>query len=336
MSASRRTSTFPSAAALRADRFDGLLTMHACTLERSAARIMQINLGKRCNQACRHCHVDAGPDRTEQMSLETLAAVLQVVGRDRIETVDITGGAPELHPKFETAVRAFREAGRRVIVRTNLTVLDEPGFSHLPAFYAEQGVELIASLPCYQEGNVDAQRGRGVFETSIRVLQRLNAVGYGAPDGRLVLGLVFNPQGPKLPAPQAALEGDYRRELSDRYGITFTRLLTITNMPIGRFAADLERRSELDGYVSLLEDNFNTLTVSGLMCRHTLNVGWDGALYDCDFNAMLGMPMLSTDGGPLTIHDLAADARPGRAIATGDHCLGCTAGAGSSCGGALA
>ncbi len=319
-----------------AQQFSATLAEHGCTLERDRPTIMQINVGKRCNQACRHCHVDAGPDRTESMSEESLDAVVRVVQRDNLRTVDITGGAPELHPRFEWLVAALRAEDRHVIVRTNLTVLEQPGYTHLPAFYAEHGVELIASLPCYQEENVEAQRGRGVFDASIRVLRRLNGVGYGRPGSGLVLGLVFNPQGPKLPAPQAALEADYRRELGERYGITFSHLLTITNMPIGRFAADLRRHGELAAYEALLLDNFNPATVPALMCRRTINVGWDGALYDCDFNAMLGLPMRSADGTPLCIRDLAADARPGLAIATGDHCLGCTAGAGSSCSGALA
>lgn len=317
------------------DRFAQALKVHGCELERDRPTVMQINLGKRCNQACHHCHVDAGPTRTESMSDASLKAMLHVVRRDDIPTVDITGGAPEMHPAFAGLIGHLRTEGRQVIVRTNLTVLEDPNYTHLAEFCAEQHVELVASLPCYQAANVDAQRGRGVFDASVRVLQRLNALGYGKPESGLVLRLVFNPQGPNLPGSQAALEVDYRRELGEQFGVTFTQLITITNMPIGRFAADLARHNELGGYEALLLENFNPTTVPALMCRRTINVGWDGALYDCDFNAMLGLPMRDTAGAPLSIHDLAADARAGRTISTGDHCLGCTAGAGSSCGGAL-
>ena len=325
--------TWPAAPAAR---FDGKLREFGLVLERGPAEVVQINLGKVCNQACHHCHVGAGPKRTESMSAASLEAVCCVIDRDDIRTVDITGGAPELHPAFEQLVIRLRADGRRVMVRTNLTIMEEAGFTHLPEFYAGQGVELVASLPCYQQKNVDAQRGKGVFAVSVRALRRLNAVGYGLPDSGLELSLVFNPRGAVLPPPQAGLEADYRRELVNAYGIRFTRLFTITNMPIGRFRDDLERHGELEEYFRLLEATFNAGTVAQLMCRRTLNVGWDGVLYDCDFNAMLDMPMLGRHRRPLTIADLAADDRPGGAIAAGDHCLGCTAGAGSSCSGALA
>lgn len=300
----------------------------------SAASIgtVQVNIGLACNLACLHCHVESGPKRTEAMSRETMAAVLEAVQTTGASVVDITGGAPEMHPDFRRFVEAALGLGVRVMVRTNLTILLEPGYTDLPAWFAERRVHLVASLPCYTQANVDAQRGRGTFEGSIAALQALNAVGYGLqPD--LPLDLVYNPGGTGLPGPQAALEADYRRRLADDWAIAFTRLLTITNMPIGRFARDLDRTDRLAGYVERLAEAFNPATVDGLMCRHQLHVAWDGSLYDCDFNYAIGLGVEPAAGAH--IHDFSAERFLARRVATGPHCFGCTAGAGSSCGGAL-
>jgi radical SAM/Cys-rich protein len=295
--------------------------------------VLQVNVGKLCNQACQHCHVDAGPKRTEVMARETVEEVLAAIRRCRPPVVDITGGAPELNPHFEYLAAEARALGCHVIDRCNLTVFFVPGKERLPEFLAQEQVEVIASLPCYLAENVDLQRGRGVFERSIEALQRLNALGYGGEGSSLVLNLVYNPVGPYLPPPQAELEADYRRELLARYGIRFNRLFTLTNMPISRFSHFLERLGKYDEYLELLVNAFNPATVAGLMCRDTVSVGWDGRLYDCDFNQMLELPMATPSRRH--VRDLTLEELEGAPIAVGQHCFGCTAGAGSSCGGAV-
>jgi len=295
--------------------------------------VLQINLGKRCNQTCRHCHVDAGPERREVMPGEVVDACLRVLKESAIPTLDITGGAPELHPEFRRIVTEARALGRRVIDRCNLTVTRLPNYRYLPGFLAEQGVEVVASLPYWQQRQTDAQRGDGVFQQSIAALQEFNALGYGHPASGLVLNLVTNPVGAFLAPSQAAAERDWRRELMRRHGVVFNRLFTITNMPISRFLEHLEERDRTEAYLSRLVQAFNPVTVEGLMCRSTLSVGWDGTLYDCDFNQMLELPVVA--GAPGDIRDFDAAALEGREIVTGPHCFGCTAGAGSSCTGAV-
>ena len=300
--------------------------------------VLQVNVGKLCNQTCRHCHVDAGPDRREVMSRETMRACLDLAARAKIPTVDITGGAPELNPHFRWLAAEARGLGAHVIDRCNLTVLLTPGQEDLPEFLAEHHVEVVASLPCYLAENTDAQRGEGVYDRSIEALRRLNRVGYGRPGTGLTLTLVFNPVGPKLPPAQAGLEAAYRRELSARHGVEFTRLFTITNMPISRFLEDLVQSGQYERYMETLIEAFNPAAVAGVMCRTTLSVGWDGRLFDCDFNQMLDLPLASTL--PRNIHDLGPDLDLDpllrRPITTHQHCYGCTAGAGSSCQGAIA
>ena len=293
---------------------------------------LQVNLGKRCNQACRHCHVDAGPSRTESMADATVDRVKDLLAAQRFAVFDVTGGAPELHPRFRELVAHARSLGVAVIARHNLTVMFEPDQGDLPEFFAEQRVALFCSLPHYtQEGN-DRQRGDGVFEASIRALRRLNAVGYGRGDRGLSLTLVHNPLGAFLPGSQRDLERDFRDALGRDHGVEFDRLVTLANMPIARFAAWLERRGQLEGYFDRLEERFNPATVPDLMCRGMVSVSWDGRLFDCDFNQMLGLPIRGSDE---TLAGFSAPALRGRAIATGAHCFGCTAGSGSSCGGAL-
>ncbi len=324
------------AAAARAD-FAGALAAHGLdALRRRAPTTLQVNVGKRCNQACHHCHVDAGPKRTEVMSGAVADRVLEMLEHDpAIALLDVTGGAPELAPCFRRLVSRARRLGRRVIDRCNLTVLLEPGQEDLAAFLAAQRVEIVASLPCYGPQNVDAQRGQGVFARSLVALRTLNALGYGRPASPLRLDLVYNPVGAHLPPPQAGLEADYRAELGTRFGITFHRLLTLANMPISRFAAQLARTGDAERYMALLVNHFNADTVPGLMCRDLVSVGYDGRLYDCDFNQMLELPLGVP--GVRTVWDVDdLQALAGAPIATARHCFGCTAGAGSSCGGALA
>ncbi len=319
--------------------FDASLrTSGAGPLRRGRVTTLQVNVGKLCNMACHHCHVEAGPKRSEVMSGEVAARVVEVLAHNPgVEIVDLTGGAPELNPSFRSLVSQARKLGRRVIDRCNLTILFEPGMEDLAHFLAEHRVEVVASLPCYQRENVEKQRGMGAFGKSIEALRVLNGVGYGRPGTGLLLDLVYNPVGASLPPPQAGLEAAYRRELGELFGIQFNRLLTITNMPIQRFARLLERTGQHEAYMSLLVNHFNAATVPGLMCRSLLSVGWDGRLYDCDFNQMLELPLgADPDAGPRTLWRLGSlDALEGARIATGDHCYGCTAGAGSSCGGAL-
>ncbi len=314
--------------------FDATLASHGLTLARGPLDILHINTGKLCNQACLHCHVEAGPKRTEVMERSTMDRLLTLLAAaPTVRTVDLTGGAPELNPEFRRFVRQLRALGRGVIDRCNLTVLSEPGQEGTAAFLAAQGVHIIASLPCYTRGNVDQQRGGGVFDRSIRALQQLNHLGYGRPGNALALDLVYNPLGASLPGQQAELERDYKRELHDAFGISFHRLLTITNMPIRRFLHDLERAGKLETYMQLLVDHFNPRAVEGVMCRSLVSVGYDGALYDCDFNQMLDLGLA---GERRTIWDIERlDQIRAGPIATGDHCYGCTAGAGSSCGGAV-
>lgn len=302
-------------------------------LHRLSVETLQVNVGKVCNQACHHCHVEAGPKRTESMTRRTADRVLELLeNAPEIETVDITGGAPELNPNFQTMVETSRRLGKQVIDRCNLTILLEPGFEGLGEFLRMQKVHVIASLPCYTAENVDKQRGRGVFERSIRALQLLNGLGYGKPASELRMDLVFNPGGPFLPPNQEALELDYKDRLAKDFGIHFHRLLTITNMPIGRFSEQLVRIGDEKRYGRLLMDHFNPETVEYLMCRRLVSVSWDGRLFDCDFNQMLELPIT----GRLSIWDIESFRhRANQPIQVGDHCYGCTAGPGSSCGGQL-
>ena len=302
-------------------------------LRAESIQTVQVNIGLTCNLACHHCHVESSPKRHEQMDRPTMDLVLDAADRAGASTIDITGGAPEMNPHFRWFVAEARRRNYHVIVRTNLTIMLQDGYADLPEFFAEHQVHLVASLPCYLEENVDKQRGRHVYTESIEVIRKLNAVGYGI-DENLSLDLVYNPVGVHLPPDEASLEGDYRRELDARFGIRFTRLATITNMPIGRFLHDLERDGQAEQYMQTLRDSFNPQTVDPLMCRHQLHVSYDGTLHDCDFNYALGLP--AADDGAGHIRDFDPDTFTRRRIATGAHCFGCTAGAGSSCTGALA
>ncbi len=305
-------------------------------IRRDRLQTLQVNLGYRCNQSCVHCHVAAGPDRTEQMSAANVEAVLDFLRRSRIATLDLTGGAPELHPQFRHIVTAARTIGARVIDRCNLTILEEPGHEDLAEFLAAQRVDVIASLPCYLEENVDRQRGSGVFAASIRALRRLNALGYGSGRSGLVLDLVYNPQGPSLPPPQQALERDYRRELGTRFGIVFDRLFTLANMPIQRFGSTLVSKGTFAQYMTLLRGAHCAENVERVMCRALVSVDWQGFVYDCDFNQMLALPLRQDGRSRVHASELDADALAGNPIRVADHCYACTAGQGSSCGGALA
>lgn len=328
------------AVGVAAPTFAGALSEHGLPpLTRARVNTVQLNVGRLCNIACHHCHVEAGPKRTEIMPHRVAEAVVEIVAKNTsVEVLDLTGGAPEMNPSFRDLVTETRRLGRRVIDRCNLTILGEPGYEDLPEFLAAQGVDVVASLPCYTKNNVDAQRGRGAFDGSIEALRGLNALGYGRPGSSLRLDLVYNPLGASLPPPEAALEADYRRELRELFDIEFHRLFTITNMPIRRFASMLEREGRSEAYMSLLVNHFNPATVDGLMCRSLISVGYDGRLFDCDFNQMLDIP-LGAGGrtGVRTIFELDdlawLDDQP---IATARHCFGCTAGAGSSCSGAIA
>jgi radical SAM/Cys-rich protein len=297
--------------------------------------VLQVNMGRYCNQACIHCHVEAGPTRTEMMSRETVDAVLRFFERTQIPTLDITGGAPELNPNFDYLIEAATEDKRHVMDRCNLTVIFEPGKDYLPEFFKRHHVELVCSLPCYSEGNVDRQRGKGSFELSIRALQIFNRLGYGRSDTDLMLNLVYNPVGPHLPPPQEKLEQDYKRELGERFGIAFNRLYCLTNMPITRYKMHLTLRGEYGHYMKLLETNFNPATLEQVMCRTLISVGWDGTIYDCDFNQMVDLPVRNADGKALNISSLSIDELLNQTITVGNHCYGCTAGPGSSCGGVL-
>ena len=326
----------PSSTSFAAPSFADTLAVHGQeSLTARSVSTLQVNVGKVCNQTCHHCHVDAGPQRTESMTKDTINHIIDVLDRTpQILTVDITGGAPEMNPHFEYLVEQCRFRNRHVIDRCNLTVFYVKGKSHLPEFLAQHKIEIIASLPCYQETNVDEQRGKGVFNRSISALQKLNSLGYGQKGTELYLHLVYNPLGPSLPPPQHDLEQDYTQELMNRFGIQFNRLLTITNMPINRFLDDLHESGQVDSYYSLLVNSFNNATVNDLMCRSLINVGWDGRLSDCDFNQMLDLPLQSDS--PQWIEDFNLANLEERRIVVGSHCFGCTAGSGSSCGGALA
>lgn len=316
--------------------------MHACfpsirtsdfpPLRRGRLDTVQVNLGYRCNQACVHCHVDAGPKRTESMAIETIEQVLDFLRRGHIATLDLTGGAPELNPHFRYLVDEARKLGLRVIDRCNLTILEEPGHEDLAEFLAERRVEISASLPCYLEDNVDRQRGSGVFRASLRALQKLNRLGYGQVDSGLILNLVYNPQGPTLPPDQAELEAAYHRELEARYGVLFSRLYALANMPIQRFGRRLRSEDRFEAYLMLLKDAHRDENLDGVMCRSLISVDWQGYVYDCDFNQMLRMFFGERR---LHISEIDPAGLEGRPIATAVHCYACTAGAGSSCGGAL-
>jgi radical SAM/Cys-rich protein len=303
------------------------------SLRRGALITLQVNLGYRCNQTCSHCHVNAGPSRTEMMDEETLALIEPVLRARGIAWLDLTGGAPELHPGFRALVRRARAEGVGVIDRCNLTILSEPGQEDLAEFLAAASVQVVASLPCYQEDNVDRQRGAGVFAASIAGLQRLNALGYGHSGTGLELFLVYNPQGPSLPPPQAALEADYRRELAERHGIVFNGLYALANMPIQRFEAALARNGTLESYRALLRSAHRDANLPAVMCRSLISVDWRGRLHDCDFNQQLGLGLSAVQ--PAHLRDLLEWDPCDAPILTAEHCFGCTAGAGSSCGGAL-
>ena len=304
-------------------------------IDRRRTETLQVNLGYKCNQACLHCHVNAGPTRTEMMQAETIATVIEYLQAAGVSNLDLTGGAPELNANFRHLVSTARKIGVHVIDRCNLTILEEPGFEDLAAFLAAERVEVVASLPCYLEDNVDRQRGSGVFQKSLRGLRQLNALGYGRLGSGLVLNLVYNPQGASLPPPQAKLEADYRHHLGGRYGVEFNRLFTLTNMPIQRFGSTLISKGQFNGYMRLLKDAYQEQNLDTVMCRTLLSVDWQGYLYDCDFNQMLGLPLHIAGKQKVKLSDIVGRNLEGLPIVVRDHCFGCTAGQGSSCGGAL-
>ena len=304
-------------------------------LRRKVLETLQVNLGYKCNQSCVHCHVNAGPNRTEMMDEETVQLVLDVLQARQMKTLDLTGGAPELNENFRWLVQQARSMGVRVIDRCNLTILSEPGQEGLAEFLAGQSVEVTASLPCYSPSNVDRQRGDGVFERSIAGLQALNSLGYGQEDSELALNLVYNPQGPGLPPTQGPLEADYKRELWKHFGIRFNQLFAITNMPVQRFGSTLVSKGSFEGYMRLLKDAYRPENLPTVMCRTLLSVDWQGYLYDCDFNQMLGMPAVLGSSSRPHLRELLSTDSIETSIRVADHCYGCTAGQGSSCGGAL-
>lgn len=310
-------------------------------LRRHQLSTLQVNLGYRCNQTCVHCHVNAGPNRTEMMDAENLALIPSVLSARGITTLDLTGGAPELHDGFRPLVEAASALGVKVIDRCNLTILFEPDQQDLAEFLAGQRVEIVASLPCYSPANVDKQRGEGVFDKSIAALQQLNALGYGREGSGLTLNLVYNPQGASLPPDQVVLQADYKRELFEHFGIVFNQLFALANMPIQRFGSTLISKGQFSDYMRLLKENFAAANLAGVMCRNLISVDWQGFLYDCDFNQQLGLSLHSASPsaqlrkGRPHLRGLLTDDPAGRAIRVADHCYGCTAGQGSSCGGAL-
>ncbi len=325
------------AAEFEMNRFAQALADNSLSLRRAGPEILQVNVGKLCNLTCMHCHVNAGPKRKEIMALETVDRVIEWLAKTEIPTVDLTGGAPEMIPDFRYFVERVKELqpSRHLIDRCNLTILLEPGYEGLGKFLATNSVEIIASMPCYSAENVNAQRGEGVFEGSIAALKLLNSLGYGI-DPELPLHLVYNPVGAFLPPSQDELEADYKRELKKHFGIVFNKLYVLTNLPIGRFASYLRHNNKLDEYMELLIRAFNPVTIDGLMCRNTISVGWRGEVYDCDFNQQLGMQWSGNGGSkPLFLWDIDPNSLEDREIMTGNHCFGCTAGAGSSCGGAV-
>ena len=305
-------------------------------LRRRTVETLQINLGYRCNQSCVHCHVNAGPNRKEEMTAETVDAVIAFLSASRDVTgIDLTGGAPELNPQFRRLVIAARERGLRVIDRCNLTILEEPGNEDLARFFANHRVEIIASLPCYEEENVDRQRGNGVFAVSLKALRRLNALGYGLPGSGLILNLVYNPQGASLPPAQGALEAAYKQQLGELYGVVFNRLFTLANMPIQRFGSMLISKGQFNAYMQTLRAAHRDDNLEQVMCRSLLSIDWQGYAYDCDFNQQLGLALNGAGGARMHISEITASTLEGLPIAVADHCYGCTAGQGSSCGGAL-
>jgi len=305
-------------------------------LQRSRLTTLQVNLGYRCNQSCLHCHVNAGPSRKEQMSRGTLDTVFDFIGAAAIETLDITGGAPEIHPDFRDLVTYARRLGVKVIDRCNLTILNEPGFEDMAMFLADQQVSIVASLPCYLEDNVNSQRGDGVYRSSMTALQTLNRLGYGKPESDLTLDLMYNPIGATLPPEQSVLQADYKRELLQRAGVVFNRLFVLANMPIQRFGSTLISRGEFGDYMALLKSAHQPDNLEAVMCRSLISVDWQGYVYDCDFNQMLGLPFAGEAcSGKTRLADLLGRSLDGLPIQVADHCYGCTAGQGSSCGGAL-
>jgi len=305
-------------------------------LRRNRVDTLQVNLGYKCNQSCLHCHVNAGPTRTEAMSRETVFEVIAYLKSAGIGTLDLTGGAPELNPHFRLLVKAARDIGVRVMDRCNLTILHEPGQDDLADFLRDNGVDIVASLPCYLEDNVDRQRGKGVFDGSIRALQLLNSKGYGKPDSPLKLSLVYNPQGPVLPPAQGPLEVDYRKHLGEKFGIAFSELYVLTNMPIQRFGSTLISKGNFAHYMDLLKNAYQPANLQSVMCRSLLSVDYQGYLYDCDFNQMLGLPLQWKNKARTHLRELMGADIANNPIVVKDHCYGCTAGQGSSCGGALA
>jgi len=304
-------------------------------IRRERLETLQVNLGYKCNQSCLHCHVNAGPTRTEQMDRETVGSVLRYLEASGAGILDITGGAPELNPHFRELVTRARSLGAHVIDRCNLTVLEEPGEEDLAQFLAREGVEITASLPCYTEELVDRQRGKGVYQASIRAIRRLNELGYAQDGSDLALNLVYNPQGPSLPPPQQQLESDYKRILGERFGIRFNRLYTLVNMPIARFGSTLISKGQFNAYMSLLQESFREENLETVMCRSLISVDWRGYVYDCDFNQMLGLPLKAAGRARVKLADLVGRDLSGNPIVVKDHCFGCTAGQGSSCSGAL-
>ncbi|BCS87723.1 arsenosugar biosynthesis radical SAM (seleno)protein ArsS [Pseudodesulfovibrio sediminis] len=294
--------------------------------------ILQVNVGLKCNQSCVHCHLECSPFREEIMSAETMDRIVALADSINPQMVDITGGAPELNPNLKDFIFKLKQSGQMVQVRTNLSAMEEPGLTDFPQFFADNAIGLVASMPCYLEENVTKMRGDGCFSSSIKMLKKLNELGYGTRDG-LTLDLVFNPGGPSLPPGQECLEQAYKKEMLERYSIVFNRLLTITNLPIGRYMEELQELGQADEYMDLLVQSFNPATVEGLMCRHQVNIGWDGQLYDCDFNQALRLPTEQAAPGKLDEFDMEKMVH--RYVVTGPHCFGCTAGAGSSCGGAI-
>ncbi len=306
-------------------------------IRRNTLEILQVNLGYLCNQSCLHCHVAAGPNRKELMSRETIEHLLPILEIPSVHTLDLTGGAPEMNPIFQEIVLEARSLNVKVIDRCNLTILLEPGFEDLAQFLAENEVQIVASLPCYLEQNVDGQRGKGVYQKSIDAMRLLNRLGYGQDGSNLTMTLVYNPIGPYLPPPQKDLESEYKSYLYDHFGIVFNQLFTITNMPIARFGSTLISKGEFENYMNLLKDAFSAANLAGLMCRNLLSVDWQGYVYDCDFNQMLNMNITSPDSNePLHIRDIVVNSLSNIPVNIADHCYGCTAGQGSSCGGALA
>ena len=319
------------------DTWNLLKTTDFPSVSRRALEILQVNLGYLCNQSCLHCHVNAGPKRKELMQDENIDLILDVLRQTGVHTLDLTGGAPEMNPMFRRLVSAARELDVTVIDRCNLTILLEPGYEGTAEFLAENQVQIVASLPCYMEDNVDGQRGKGVYQKSMQALTLLNELGYGKPGSGLELTLVYNPTGPYLPPPQETLQQDYKKFLAEEFGIEFNQLFTITNMPIARFGSTLLSKGQFEDYMNLLKDSFSAANLNGLMCINQLSIDWQGYIYDCDFNQMLNMNIRSPETREkLHLRDLMSTPLMEIPVAIADHCYGCTAGQGSSCGGALA